>query len=126
MSDRYDVFKNPPDGREKKFIKGKIPGTVAEKVDYASMSFIELQNHTIAGPVLQRISLDYLRTVESDYFNRIFTGELDDKGVLILRQGISTLEGRIPYQGKPSAMVMYLRGKEGTQQVAAMTVAELQ
>ncbi len=50
---------------------------------YESMDFDQLQADPIAGPVLQEVALEYLKTQDREYFEREFTGELDEDGYLI-------------------------------------------
>jgi hypothetical protein len=63
------------------------PGNIGSTGAYESMSFDEIESDPAAGPVLQRVALNYLKTYNKEYFDREFTGELDKDGYLIRKDG---------------------------------------
>lgn len=62
----------------------------APGIDYNSMDFTQLEADPVAGPVLQEKALQFLRTEDSEFFNREFSGELDDDGYLTKKDGTSS------------------------------------
>jgi len=58
--------------------------------DYDSMDFAQLEADSIAGPILQEVSLYWLKTYDKEYFDREFTGELDSEGYLKSKSGGSS------------------------------------
>ena len=94
-----------------------VPENRTEKKNYESMSFHQLEADPIAGPVLQRMSLEYLKTHDSDWFYRKFTGELDKDGCLIAIKERNS-------GTKPSSHISgFLNGP--SEKVTEMTKAEL-
>jgi hypothetical protein len=63
------------------------PGSINLVKTYEAMDFNQLESDPTAGPVLQRVALNYLKTYHREYFDREFTGELDNKGYLIKKNG---------------------------------------
>jgi len=55
--------------------------------DIENMSFEDLESNPEYSPILQEQALNYLKTEDEEYFNREFTGELDDEGYLIRKSG---------------------------------------
>ena len=62
-----------------------VPNGGIEKVDYGSMSFSQLKSDPIAGPILEQMSLQYLKNKDTYWFDKKFTGEFDSKGFLIAK-----------------------------------------
>ncbi len=58
--------------------------------NYESMGFNELERDLVAGPILQKKALEYLQSEGSEYFNREFSGELDDEGYLFKKDGATS------------------------------------
>jgi len=50
---------------------------------YENMNFEELRKDSVAGPILEKNALEILQTKDKEYFNREFTGELDEQGYLV-------------------------------------------
>lgn len=67
-----------------------MPAESAPGIDYNSMDFTQLEADPIAGPILQEKALQFLRTEDSEFFNREFSGELDDDGYLTKKDGTSS------------------------------------
>ena len=74
-------FDRPP-GKKDKPPKFKL-GLELEEIRYKLMSLKQLEEDPIAGPILQEVALEFLRTHDKEYFEREFTGELDRRGYLI-------------------------------------------
>ena len=87
------------------------------KPDYQAMDFDELEKDPVAGPILQQKVLEYLEQPgNSTYFNEDFSGELDDKGYLLKKDGTSS-------NTKPSQNI---GGGLAMEKVIEMVRAELQ
>lgn len=82
---------------------------------HESMSFQELEMDEIAGTILQEKALEYLKNQDAEYFSENFTGELDEEGYLVRKDGQ-------PSTTKPS---MNIGGGEAMKEVLEMTKAEL-
>ena len=77
--------------------------------------FFAFKGDPVACDVLERVSLEYLKTQDKAYFDREYTGELDDGGFLIRKDGGKPLE-------KPS---MNIGGGKAMQWVIEKVKAEL-
>ena len=51
------------------------------------MSFQELEADEQAGPILQEVALQYLKEKDREFFDREFTGEIDQDGFLVAKKG---------------------------------------
>jgi hypothetical protein len=65
----------------KKSSKRNTPEPV--KINYESMGYWDLAKDKVAGPILERRALDYLRKNGGNWFTLRYTGELDESGRLI-------------------------------------------
>jgi len=82
---------------------------------HESMSFQELEKDEVAGPILQKKALEYLKEHDTEYFERDFTGNLDEEGYLVKKDGQTS-------STKPS---MNIGGGEAMERVVEMTKEEL-
>jgi len=57
---------------------------------YESMDFDELLKDPVAGPILEHKALEYLQNENAEYFNREFSGELDEEGYLFKKDGTTS------------------------------------
>lgn len=78
-------------------------------------SFEQFHNDSVASEILEKVSLEYLRTQDRDFLNSQYTGELDPDGFLIRKDGGKPLE-------KPS---MNIGGGKAMQWVIERVKAEL-
>ena len=62
----------------------------APKSTYESMSFDALANDPVAGPILEQKALEFLQTDDAEYFNREYSGEMDEEGYLLKRDGTNS------------------------------------
>lgn len=51
------------------------------------MSFEELERDSEYKDILQEAALEYLKTEDKEYFEREFSGELDNEGYLLKKDG---------------------------------------
>lgn len=65
--------------------RGRLPNLKIETTRFAVMNFNQLEADPIAGPILQQMALEFLKTHDKEYFEREFTGKLDKRGYLIPR-----------------------------------------
>ncbi len=57
---------------------------------YESMDFDELLKDPVARPIVEQKALEYLKSEDSEYFNREFSGELDNEGYLFKKDGTTS------------------------------------
>ena len=87
----------------------------APESNYGSMDFDELLKDPVAGPIVEKKALEYLQTEDAEYFNREFSGEMDDDGYLFKKDGTTS-------NTKPSQNI---GGGLAMQKVMEMVKAEL-
>lgn len=59
----------------------------ANSPEYGRMDYGELVRDPVAGPLLEQEALSVLRKQDSQYFDKEYTGELDEAGYLIRKDG---------------------------------------
>ncbi|MDB5194808.1 MAG: hypothetical protein JWN50_822 [Parcubacteria group bacterium] len=89
----------------------RMPGS-----QFDSMDFAALESDPATGPTLQEQALNYLRTKDSEFFNKEFSGELDSEGYLLKKDGTTS-------NLKPSQNI---GGGAAMQRVEELTRAALQ
>ncbi|HRH24641.1 MAG TPA: hypothetical protein PK109_03595 [Candidatus Paceibacterota bacterium] len=57
---------------------------------YEDLSFEQMESHEVYGPIFQQAALNYLKSADSEYFNREFSGELDSEGYLLRKDGTNS------------------------------------
>lgn len=82
---------------------------------YESMSFEDMLKDPVAAQIVEQKSFEYLRNEESDHFDREFSGELDNEGYLLKKDGTNS-------NTKPSQNI---GGGIAMQKVMDMVKAEL-
>lgn len=78
-----------------------MPHEAAPK-NFEGMDYGALERDPVFGPVLQEMALVYLKAVDTEYFDREYTGERDDAGYLKRKDGAAA--NTLPSQNVTSGM----------------------
>lgn len=82
--------------------------------NYDTMSFSDLEQDPMAGPILQQKALEVLKTDDKEWFDSEYTGELDERGYLVKKNetGASTMPSMNISGGKVMEKVLELTRAE--------------
>lgn len=61
-----------------------------EPKNYEDMDLDELLRDPVARPIVEQKALEYLQSEDAEYFNREFSGELDEEGYLYKKDGTTS------------------------------------